>query len=144
MRPYRVDGTEIASALATPGGLDRVGKHVAATALQIPPRERHLRQNLVWQSMFAVNALESAAAEVLDQLRPRSLAAPDDNAVGVLDGLAGQDRHMDAAQHHRDAAPAEVRGQGISRARAARDHTDTDEVGRFVPRDGIHAAVPRS
>ena len=110
-------------------------------ALQVPPRERHLGKNLVWQRVFTINLLQPAVAEILDQLRPSSLPASDNDAVSVLYGLAGQDSHVHAAQDHRNAAFAEVLRQRVSRASAARDHADAHQVSLFVHRDCVHAAV---
>ncbi len=65
----------------------------------------------------------------------------DDDAVGVLNRLARQDRHMNATEHNRNAALTEMFGQRVGWASATRDDADSHQIGGFVQGNRVHAAV---
>lgn len=140
-RPYGIHGAKIANPLAAARGLNRVGQHVSTAPLQVPARQRDILQNVVVQGVFTIDPLESAGAKIFNELRPGVFAAPDDDAVGMLDCLAGKHSHMDAAQYHGNAVLPKMFCERIRRTRTAGYHTDPDQISPLIHRNRIHAAV---
>jgi hypothetical protein len=85
--------------------------------------------------------LKFAVAEILNKPGPSPFCASNDNAVGVLNRLAWQYRHMNPTEHNGDAALTEMFGQSVGWASAAGDDADPDQIGWLVQGNRVHAAV---
>src|SRR5262249_27830809 len=116
---------KLARVRAAARGLHQLERNVAARTEDVAARARQTIQ--AWPSSMAIEWRQAACAEIADDLLPQTLALTDHDRVGMLLGLLGQRGGMNAAHHHRDAAPAVSVGDFIATARGLGSDGDADQ-----------------
>ena len=114
------------SASGTPHGLDR-SQHVAAVRQKVP--SGRAKGGAADPSPF-VDTLQSTGGAILEHLAPDDVAVAPHNTVGgtVLVRFVGEQRRVNATEHHVGAALAREPSQRISAERIARMNADPDDI----------------
>ena len=120
-------GAELAAVRAAARGLDRDAV-VVLRIEQAEPRDRRLPQVVERAGGGAVDAIQTAAAQVLDHPRPERLGLAQHYRVGVFQRLVRQRRHVRPAEDYLRPPGSKLIGQRVGLADLGRVGGDRDGV----------------
>ncbi len=136
---HDVDVAEVATEGAATGGLHHVGGEVALDVERTLPNNTLNRE--VGKGGNPVLRLEGTSKQILLNIAPDIVGLANDERIGMVAALVGEDGDVRATEHHLDASGAKRPGKLKGWPDGASLHADTSHVPMLVERQLLKTQV---